>query len=344
LNAAPLLRCGHLNFKGGKGKVNKSKFLAKGKNGLLVMGLMTAVVLMPVASYGQTEVKNGSFPPISQSLVREGDFAVQLVPALQLGEAQDEGEAEGILVNAGIEPRNGWLPDYPMTPQIVGQLEKSAAAAADSGQLAVEKDEAVQAVEDVAANLGLPVLTGTDNSGEYAGNTPPGNEGGEYPNPSEVGNYYSQNGPPVITYYSPPPEYVYLYAWVVYPFWCDRVFFPGFFILHNFHRQIIRHHRAFVVTNHFFNPATGGVVVITPESRIGPPKRAFRGPFQGNRIPLHGGFISPRVHGGAREFREPHHEGQITPRGTFGVPPGFSGRGAGGGPFQGGGFSCMGRC
>jgi hypothetical protein len=235
-----------------------------------------------------------------------------------------------------------------VTPQIVGQLEKSVALAADSGNLAMGKEEAVQAVEDLAANVGLPVLTGTDNSTEYAGNNPPGNGGGEYPSAAEVGNYYSQNGPPVITYYSPPAQYVYLYAWVVYPFWCDRVFFPGFFILHNFHREIIGHNRAFVVTDRFFSPATGGFVVVSPNSRIGRPGKAFRRPFRGNRMPLNGGFISPPSQRREREFREPYHGYRIIPRGSLGAPQwahgGFPGRGAGGGTFRGGGFSCMGRC
>jgi hypothetical protein len=101
---APLLLRGHLKFR--REKMSKRRPLINRKF-FLVAAMIGALLIMPMAAYAQREEQNGSFPPIAQALVREGDFAVPLVPALQLGEVQDEAEAEGILLNAGIEPRNG---------------------------------------------------------------------------------------------------------------------------------------------------------------------------------------------------------------------------------------------
>ena len=75
-----------------------------------------------------------------------------------------------------------------------------------------------------------------------AGETPPegykswqesSQYGDEYP-PTEIDNYYYDEGPPVVTYYPPPYDYGYLYAWDPFPFWWGGVWFPGFFILTDF--------------------------------------------------------------------------------------------------------------
>jgi hypothetical protein len=62
-------------------------------------------------------------PPVGQALQREGNFAVKLVSALALGNTEDEVEAESRLAEAGIAPRNGWIADYPVTPDIIGRSE-----------------------------------------------------------------------------------------------------------------------------------------------------------------------------------------------------------------------------
>src|SRR3974377_1091063 len=54
-------------------------------------------------------------PPISPPLVREGAFAVDLAVALNLGQPSSEAEAESMLGEVGIAPRNGWIADYPLT-------------------------------------------------------------------------------------------------------------------------------------------------------------------------------------------------------------------------------------
>ncbi len=95
--------------------------------------------------------------------------------------------------------------------------------AADSGKLSMYRDEAINAVQGVAADLGLPVVmpeiraARRDRTEDY----------GEYSDPSVVDNYYDDEGPPVVTYYPPPPDYYYLYAWVPSPFWLLDSSSPG---------------------------------------------------------------------------------------------------------------------
>ena len=57
-------------------------------------------------------------PPIAQNLIREGEFAVKLVETLRIGQAKNEAEAESVLASVGIAPHNGWVADYPLTPDI----------------------------------------------------------------------------------------------------------------------------------------------------------------------------------------------------------------------------------
>ncbi len=108
------------------------------------MSLIAAWVLLPIAAYGQEEtsgppatplpdsmsVRN---PPVEQPLVPEGVFAVQLVEALKVGQTQDEAQAESMLSAVGIEPKNGWIAGYPVTPAVIGEIEKGV------GQEAVAK-------------------------------------------------------------------------------------------------------------------------------------------------------------------------------------------------------------
>jgi hypothetical protein len=188
-------------------------------------------------------------PPVSQPLVREGDFAVKLVEGLKIGTAKDEAEAESMLASYGIAPRNGWIADYPMTPDIIGELETATAEAADSKRLPMARDEAVKVFQKVAFDAGLPITV--DTSGQYAEAPPPTSP--QYADSGVVDNYYYREGPPVVTYYPPPWDYAYMYSWVPSPFFFTGYFFPGFFILHDFHKVIIIDRRRFVVTNHFFD-------------------------------------------------------------------------------------------
>ena len=241
---------------------------------VMAFGLMT----MPFAVYSQSEQGvSGSPPPVSQQLVPEGDFALKLVSALNLGPVTTEAQAEDLLFSVGIAPKNGWIADYPMTPIIIGEVQNAVVAAADARKLPMGRDDALKAFQGVTTEFGLAIVPGSP--GQYAENQP-------QPNPAEIDNYYYDEGPPVITYYPPPWDYYYLYAWVPYPFWWGGFFFSGFFCLHDFHRAVfIGHHHAFV-TNHFVDPRTHAVSTVDPATgRIGRTVNNSAGRTQGFRSP-----------------------------------------------------------
>ncbi len=90
---------------------------------ILIITTALALLLMPFTVYPQSEQKPAGAPPISQALVPEGDFALKLAAALKLGSPNDEPQAEDMLTSAGIAPKNGWIADYPVTPNIIGELQ-----------------------------------------------------------------------------------------------------------------------------------------------------------------------------------------------------------------------------
>ncbi len=202
-------------------------------------------------------------PPIAQTLVREGDFAVKLVEALKIGQAKSEAEAENMLASAGIAPKNGWIADYPMTPDIIAELENAIAEAADAKRLSMAKNEVLKALRTTAVEFELPIIAEIPEG--YTESPPP--ETPQYTEPSVIENYYYAEGPPVITYYPPPWDYYYMYAWIPSPFWCSGYFFPGFFILHDFHRVVYWNRHAFIVTNHMRDSRTGRIFAIDPARR-----------------------------------------------------------------------------
>ena len=226
---------------------------------IIILGML----MMPLVVYAQSEQTIEQAPPVAPTLVREGDFAMKLVDALKIGTAQNEADAETMLGSSGIAPKNGWIADYPVTPDIIGELQNTVGAAADSQRLPMGKDRALEALQSVSAELGLSVVP--DASGKYSENQPPTSP--EYVQPTVINNYYYDEGPPVVTYYPPPWDYYYLYAWVPYPFWWGGFFFPGFFCLHDFHRVIVAGHHQLVVSNHVINPVNKAVVRVDPASR-----------------------------------------------------------------------------
>jgi hypothetical protein len=279
----------------------------KMKNGFITLAISMALVLMSaLAANAQTDQTSTS-PPLSQPLVREGDFAMKLADSLKLGTAADETEAESALSSAGIAPRNGWIADYPITPDIVGELQAAVSEAAESGGLAMGKDEALSAFQNVITQYNLDVKM--DTSGRDESDT----SGTEYPDSSVMNNYYSEEGPPVVTYYAPPPDYAYLYTWVSYPFWWWDSWFPGFFVLVDFdvrvHGHGHEHDRGHgyddrghgdrgrghgeSVSNHFRDPRSGKMSRIDPTSR-----------FRGGTFPARGhtGWSSPSAQSGARSI------------------------------------------
>lgn len=228
---------------------------------------MTASLLLyPFAGfaqdYGPQTSQKQQAPPVAQSLVREGDFAIKLAVQLNLGNAANEAEAEDILARAGVSPLNGWLSDYPITPEIVGQIGDSILAATEEGKLLMTPGEATEGLYSLASQMNLPTP-----AGQSAGTAPEGNY-----NPTVVNNYYYNEGPPIVSYYPPPADYVYLYDWVPYPAFWFGFWFPGFFICHNFTHTVFVSNVGFVtrtaiVSNRIIDPATRTVTAIDPVVR-----------------------------------------------------------------------------
>lgn len=215
-------------------------------------------MILSFAVYGQSEQTATNIPPVSLSLVPEGDWALKLVHALKLRTANNEGEAEGMLSSVGIAPKNGWIADYPMTPIIIGELQSAVANAADARKLLMGKDDVLKIFQDLTTEFGLAVVPGS--SGSYAENQ-------TQPNPTIIKNYYYEEGPPVVTYYPPPWDYYYMYDWVPYPFWWGGFFFSGFFCLHDFHRVVFVGHHHYLISNHFIDPKTHAVFTVDPTTK-----------------------------------------------------------------------------
>ncbi len=233
--------------------------------------LTAGLLLYPFAGftqdYGQQTSQKQEAPPVAQPLVREGDFAIKLAIELKLGNPADEAAAEDMLARAGVSPLNGWISDYPITPQIIGQIGDSITAASGEGKLPMSAGEARKGLYSVASRMNLPTP-----AGQVAGTTPSGIAPEENSNPTVVNNYYYDQGPPIISYYPPPADYVYLYDWVPYPAFWFGFWFPGFFICHNFTHTVIVFNTGFVsrtaiVTNRIINPATRTVTTIDPVVR-----------------------------------------------------------------------------
>jgi hypothetical protein len=211
---------------------------------LFVFSLLLA--LLPMMALAAEQAKSIP-PPISQPLVTEGAMAVQLASALGVSSTTDEVEAESTMGEIGIAPRNGWIADYPVTPDIVGEVQQSVAVAADAGKLSIGRDEALKRFDDTVAGFDLTVRSYAN--GESALDKPVSCD--TYPNPAIINDAYTSEGPPIVTYYCPPADYYYQYDWVPYPFWWTDFWFPGFFVLRDFDRhEFVRHHFMHF-SNHF---------------------------------------------------------------------------------------------
>jgi hypothetical protein len=146
--------------------------------------------------YSQSEQSRSEPPPIERRLVREGSFATRLAVALKIGEVKSEAEAESKLASVGIAPQNGWIADYPLTPGIIGELRNAIGEAADSGKIAMKRDEAINAFQDLIMGI----------EGQYAAVEPPP-RGQPYPEPYYYPRFYSYPYyyPFYYPYYYPPP-------------------------------------------------------------------------------------------------------------------------------------------
>ncbi len=228
---------------------------------IFILGLL---LLIPAAAFAQVyQTTAAASPPIAQPLMREGDFAVALTEALKLGTGMGETEAESTLTSIGVMPRNGWIADYPATPDVIDEVRASISEAATAGKLFGGKDAVMAAFQGVINGNNVPVRPADD---QVAGAEP--GPGTNYPDAGDLNNYYDTEGPPIVTYYSPPPDYAYLYTWVPYPFWWSDFWFPGFFVLVDFDNGVYWHgHRGFI-SNHFRDPATGRMARLDPANRV----------------------------------------------------------------------------
>ena len=144
---------------------------------------------LPRGGYGyyyRSEGNKPGSPSVEQGLVREGSLAMKLAEALKIGEVKSEAEAESRLAQIGIAPRNGWIADYPVTPDVIGELQNAIGAAADSGKLVMKKDEAIKTFQGLIADI----------QSQYAGTEP-----------------RPEGQPPPEPYYYPYPYYPYYYPY-----------------------------------------------------------------------------------------------------------------------------------
>ena len=263
---------------------------------VLVLLVAAGLVLAPYTASVNAQSSTSKRPPIGQPLVSEGEFADELATALNLTSSHDEAAAEDALASISIAPRNGWISDYPMTPDIIVEVRESTARSASAGSLRMAEAEATGIVDSVSTAMNLPIKvaggkhayesssssrsSSSSNSGseyessssfeyqsssssEYqssSGAPPP--EFSDYVEPTDVEAYYNDYGPPIVSYYPPPWGYSSLYAWVPWPFWWGGFGFGGFFILNDFDRHDHFHHFSNHVTN-----ANGRVSTINAVTR-----------------------------------------------------------------------------
>src|SRR6266568_8259435 len=152
------------------------------------------LLMMPAILPAQPEQVRTGAPPVGQPLVTEGAFAVTLGSALAATTTNDEIEAESQLGELGIAPRNGWIADYPVTPDIIVEMRNAVIAAADAGRLSMGKDEALKRLNDVTGGFGLavrPYTAGTPYEPSPASCA-------NYPNPAIIRNSYDAEGAPVV--------------------------------------------------------------------------------------------------------------------------------------------------
>jgi hypothetical protein len=262
----------------------------------MIVVCMIIVLLLPLG----LGVREGACqpPPVAAPLVREGTFAMKLAEALNVGHPSSEVEAESMLGVVGVAPRNGWMADYPVTPDIIGELRDSMGYAAQAKTISVDKDAALRTLESVQANVSISVTPAP--AGPPPSSKPPPGEPAEsaetYPDQTVVNNYYDNEGPPIVTYYAPPSDYYYLYAWVPYPFWWGGFWFGGFFILNDFHRHFGGRNGGFFVSNHFNDVVSHRVL------RVDPVNRLSGRTFAGIGAPRANNFISTGVKGSSERI------------------------------------------
>ena len=165
------------------------------------------------ALVGTTPPQMPERPPYTAT---QGEFAVQLVKELGLGEPTDAGQAADILAGLRIAPSLGqWLFDQPMTPELTTRLRRLTVAAADRGAISLTQEQALLAFDTTAALLNVDIPTPTDQ--DIVSYAP----------------YPMTDMPPLVDFYQPAPPYYPYYVWtpIAGGFWWGDYFFPGFYVL-----------------------------------------------------------------------------------------------------------------
>lgn len=242
-------------------------------------GLSLPAVLV-LAEEKESQVRDAGIAAVkakaaAPQLVREGDLAIRLQGALGLGATADEVAAESRLADVGIAPRNGWIANYPVTPDIIGELYKSVRDSAAADRIPMSIEAALRQLGQVISELGLAVKP-ADRDRKSASRERSG-----YSDQEDERDFHATEGPPVVTYYRPPPDYFYLYSWVPYSFWWSGIWFGGYYILNDFHRPYYRDNRVIFYSNHYNDIRRHRVFRIDPYERyqgrtyygIGPNRR-----------------------------------------------------------------------
>lgn len=279
--------------------------------------VLVSLSLLFIGAAWAAPVRQEGAVPVAQPLVREGDLALSMAEALGLGRPEQEDEAESILASAGIAPRNGWISDYPVTPDVLEELRQAAFSASDSASIPLQRQEVEQAILRVISELGLPQLDFARGASPAAEDTSPY---GQAAAPVNLEDYYSEYGPPVVTYYPPPLDYSYLYSFVPYPFWCSGFWFGGFFVLHDFHKIVIVKKVKKIVSNKVFDREHRRAVKIDPVTRgKGPSRWESYGNREGGNGVLPGQALK-----GAGDILEPSRQPRPAgslPRGNAAMAP-----------------------
>jgi hypothetical protein len=306
-------------------KIRKKHAMKK----IIIFLIAVGLLLIPFVYQVQSSQNSISPPPVSQDLVRQGDFAFSLLEALEPGPDYSEAQALEMLSEIGIEPNDGWISDYPLTPDIVEELQNALIRAGEKGYLTMNTLEAVNVFNNLIMDYGFP-LSPDDNRVQDS-KTPPSFGYYDYTSPTVINHFYYHSGPPVVTYYPPPPRYYNLYNWVPYPFWWGSFRFSGYFVLNDFHRSSI----VFVLRRHgpkgYFRSRHNVIRVVSSRSKrfdrpkrqivISPPNRRFekyRQPGITTRDRTWSGFDEHRTQDTFRVFRNRQEQ-----RRRFNINPGI---------------------
>lgn len=193
---------------------------------------------------------------ISPTLAPESELALRLAFAFGIVNTNNAIEAEDRLAEQGISPSVGWIDFLPVTPLTLSELQVAIGAAANEGRLptVVNDVEAFGIFNQVVDEFGLAY------SMQAAGATAP------VPNQTDIDNYYAANGAPIYTYYAPPAAYFGLYTWLPCPFYFGSFWWPGYWMLRDFHRPYIWRGHAVYISNHYMG-RDGRVVILDPAHR-----------------------------------------------------------------------------